>query len=112
MIVTKSTTGASFLPEKSRTHCEPCILGKQSCLLALSSSTPHSTSLLKLIHLDICGPFPVTTPHRKIYFVLFLNDASSVVDLQNLALRSDVWDAWRILKAKWELKTGKRIKWV
>ena len=50
------------------------------------------------------------TPHGKAYFVLFLDDALSIVNLQNLALQSDVWDVWRILKAKWELKTGKNIK--
>ena len=71
---------------------------------------PWSSKLLELIHVDICGPFPVTTPHGKFYFVLFLDDASSMVNLQNLALQSDVRDAWRILKAKWELKTGKKVK--
>jgi hypothetical protein len=52
------------------------------------------------------------TPHGKLYFALFLDDASSVVNLQNLALRSDVREAWRILKAKWELKMGKKVKQV
>ena len=50
------------------------------------------------------------TPHGKAYFVLFLDDALSIVNLQNLALQLDVWDVWRILKAKWELKTRKKIK--
>jgi len=106
----KSTTGASFLPGKSLTRCEPCIFGKQARLPAPTSTTPRSTELLDLIHVDICGPFPVATPHGKLYFVLFLDDASSIINLQNLALRSDVRDAWRILRAKWELKTGKRVK--
>ena len=106
----KSTTGASFSPGKPLTRCEPCIFGKQARLPAPTSSTPRSTELLQLIHVDICGPFPVATPHGKLYFVLFLDDASSVVNLQNLALRSDVRDAWRILRAKWELKTGKMVK--
>jgi len=78
-------------------------------LPAPTSSTPRCTKLLELIHVNICGPFPVATPHGKLYFVLFLDDASSVVNLQNLALRSDVRDAWRILRAKWELKTGRKV---
>jgi hypothetical protein len=110
LAILKSTTGVSFSPGEPLTRCEPCIFGKQARLPAPTSSTPRTTTLLELIHLDICGPFPVTTPHGKAYFVLFLDDASSVVNLQNLALRSDVRDAWRILKAKWELKTGKKIK--
>lgn len=106
----KSTTGASFLPGNSHTQCEPCILGKQAHLPAPTSPTLHSTELLELIHIDICGPFPVTTPHGKLYFMLFLDDASSMVNLQNLALRSNVRDAWRILRVKWELKMGKKVK--
>jgi hypothetical protein len=82
----KSTTGASFPPGKSFTHCEPCIFGKQAQLPAPTSTTLRSKELLELIHVDICSPFPVTTPHGKLYFVLFLEDASSVVNLQNLAL--------------------------
>ena len=110
LALVKSTTGASFVAGKPLTQCEPCIFGKQAGLPAPSSSTPHTTTLLELIHLNICGPFPITTPHGKAYFVLFLDDASSVINLQNLALCSDVRDAWRILKVKWELKTGKKIK--
>jgi len=75
--------------------------------LTWTSSTPRVTTLLKLIHLDIYGPFPVTAPHGKAYFVLCLDDASSVVSLQDLALQSDVTDAWRILKVKWELQRGR-----
>ena len=86
IVLLKSTTGASFLPGKSLVRCEPCIFGKQACLPAPTSTTPRSTTVLDLIHVDICGPFPVATPHGKLYFVLFLDDASSVVNLQNLAL--------------------------
>jgi len=62
-------------------------------LPAPSSSTPRTTTLLELIRLDICGPFPVTTPHGKAF--------------PTLALRSNVR---RVLKAKWGLKTGKRVE--
>ena len=86
MALLKSMTGASFLPGKSLTRCELCIFGKQACLPAPTSSMPWSSKLLELIHIDICGPFPVVTPHGKLYFVLFLDNASSVVNLQNLAL--------------------------
>ena len=110
MALLKSMTGALFLPGKSLTPCEPCIFWKQACLLVPTSSTPWSSEILELIHINICGPFLVATPHRKLYFVLFLDDASSMVNLQNLALRLDVRDAWRILKAKWELKTGEKVK--
>ena len=100
MALLKSTTGASFLPGKSLMQCKLCIFGKQARLPAPTSSMPRSSELLELIHIDICGPFPVVTPHGKLYFVLFLDDASSVVNLQNLALQSDVWAAWRILRVK------------
>ena len=62
--------------------------------------------IICIVTINICRPFPVTMPHGKTYFVLCLDDVPSVDNLQNLALRSDVPDAWRILKAKWELQSG------
>jgi len=87
IVLLKSTIGASFPPGKSLTRCEPCIFGKQACLLAPTpTSTLCSMELPDLIHVDICSLFLVGTPHGKLYFVLFLDDTFSIVNLQNLAL--------------------------
>jgi hypothetical protein len=105
----RSASGVSLAKTDRLSCCEPCIFGKQACSPAPTSSTPRTTDILELIHVDICGPFSVTTPHGKLYFVLFLDNASSVCNLQNLADRPQVRDAWRILKAKWEKKMDKKV---
>jgi hypothetical protein len=103
----KLTMGASFPPGKSLTHCELCIFRKQAQLPAPTSTTPHSKELLELIHVDICSPFSVTTPHGKLYFILFLEDASSIVTNQETATL--LWlslDALAVLehpKASWDV---------
>jgi hypothetical protein len=91
-------------------RCEPCILSKHAALphpIALCAQPP--TTLLELVHCDICGPFPVQTPHGKLYFIVFLDDASSVNNVQLLATRDQALEALQLVKAKWELKVGKKI---
>jgi hypothetical protein len=105
----RSTSGISVAQGDRLSRCEPCIFGKQARSPAPTSSTPRTTDILELIHVDICGPFPVATPHGKLYFALFLDDASSVSNLQNLSDRTQVRDTWRILKLKWEKKTSKKV---
>ena len=85
-----STLGASIPKGDRLSQCEPCIFGKQAQSPAPTSSTPRTTDLLELIHIDICGLFPVATPHGKLYFALFLDDASSMCNLQNLTDRTQV----------------------
>ncbi|KAG1876578.1 hypothetical protein DFJ58DRAFT_625286, partial [Suillus subalutaceus] len=55
-------------------RCEPCIITKHPCKPYLSSETPCATHMLNLIHSDLCGPFPITTPHGKHHFIIFLDD--------------------------------------
>ena len=106
----KSVTGAQFLAGDSLSRCEPCILGKHSRHPNPPSSRPRSTTLLELIHCDVCGPFPVETPHGKKYFVIFLDDCSSALNLQLLASKDQSFEAWCLLQAKWERKLGVKVQ--
>ena len=106
----KSTTGVHFVATDTVSRCEPCILGKHSRHPNPSSSHPRTTTLLELVHCDICGPFPVETPHGKQYFVIFLDDCSSALNLQPLASKDQAFEAWCLLQVKWERKTGLKIQ--
>jgi hypothetical protein len=66
--------------------------------------------MLELIHSDLCGPFPVSTPHGKLHFILFLDDHSNLLNLQLLATKDQALDAWRIIKARWENHSGRTVK--
>ncbi|KAJ3494865.1 hypothetical protein NLJ89_g10721 [Agrocybe chaxingu] len=105
----KSTTGVSFSPTDALSKCEPCIIGKHARSPAPSSVGPKTTKLLELIHCDLCGPFPVETPHGKRYFIIFLDDFSNVVNVQLLATKDQAFDAWLLVQAKWENKLGLKV---
>ena len=83
------------------TVCEPCILGKHA-----KSPHPPSTSRadrpLDLVHGDICGPFPVQTPHGKLYFIAFLDDHTHAVETHLLATRDQALEAFKLTHQKWE----------
>ena len=75
-----------------------------------SSKSPHAEHMLDLIHSDLCGPFPVRTPHAKLYFVIFLDDHTHLLNIQLLATKDQALEAWRIVKSLWENHTKRKVK--
>jgi hypothetical protein len=56
--------------------CEGCILGKHHVSNFPSKSNSHSIELLKLVHMDLCGPMQTPTHGGAKYFVVFIDDYS------------------------------------
>jgi len=105
----QSVKGVTFPPGDNLSKCEPCIIGKHARSPHPSSSTPKSTELLELVFCDLCGPFPVLTPHGKLYLVAFLEDSANILKVHCLASKDQSAEAFHITKASWERKTGKKI---
>lgn len=74
------------------------------------SKTPHAEHMLDLVHSDLCGPFPIQTPHTKLYFIVFLDNHMHLVNVQLLATKNQVLDAWQIIKDLWENHVEHRVK--
>ena len=85
----KSTSGIA-LGDAPFSVCEACIKGKHPRSPHPASSS-RALQLLDLLHSDICGPFPVRTPHSKLYFIIFMDDCSHALDLHLLASRDQAW---------------------
>ncbi|GIL87679.1 hypothetical protein Vretifemale_15713, partial [Volvox reticuliferus] len=70
--------------------CEPCILGKQT-----RDPFPTSESVtscpLELVHLDVCGPLPVSSKGHR-FFVTMLDDFTGISVVQPIKHKSDVFD--------------------
>ena len=81
----KSVKGVKFPPGDKLSKCEPCIIGKNARIPHPSSLTHKSTQLLELVHCDLCGPFPVPTPHGKLYLIAFLEDSANILKVFCLA---------------------------
>jgi hypothetical protein len=104
-----SVKGVKFSPDDKLSKCEPCIIGKHTRTPHPSSLTPKSTQLLELVHCDLCGPFPVLTPHGKQYLIAFLEDSANLLKVFCLARKDQSADAFQVMRANWERKTGKKI---
>ena len=68
--------------------CEPCIMGKQTRSMFPSSISEKSSTLLNLVHTDVCGPFSVPSAGGCKYFATFL-DHSGLSIVRALTEKSD-----------------------
>ena len=89
--------------------CEACIVGKHVRAPHLPSSS-WAGGPLEFVHCDIAGPFPVQTPHGKLYFIIFLDDHLHALDLQLLATRDQALLALEIIHPRWEKRFGHKLK--
>ena len=91
-------------------QCEACIMAKHPRKPYPPSSSPHAEHMLDLIHSDLCRPFPVRTPHAKLYFIMFLDDHTHLLNVQLLASKDQALGAWRIVKSLWENHSEHKVK--
>ena len=71
-------------------HCIPCIVGK-SPQRSYSYQGNRAGKIGELLHMDLCGPFPVQAPHGEKYFFNILDDKSNWGFTCGLRLKSDAF---------------------
>ena len=69
-----------------------------------------SLGVLKLIHTDICGPFPTTSWNGQQYFITFINNYSHYGYLYLIHEKSQALDVFKFYKVEVENQLGKKIK--
>lgn len=67
--------GAEQFEAAKQQICEPCIMAKQH-RMPFSASDTHSSKLLELVHMDLCGPLPEPSLGGAKYVATFLDDYS------------------------------------
>jgi hypothetical protein len=55
-------------------HCINCIKGKY--IKQIKKSAKRNVGILEIIHIDICGPFPIASMDGYDPFITFMNDYS------------------------------------
>ena len=73
-------------------QCEACIMAKHPQKPYSPSKSPQAEHILDLIHSDLYGPFFIRTPHAKLYFVVFLDDHTHLLNIQLLATKDQALD--------------------
>ena len=90
-------------------HCISCIIGKSP-----QKSYPYhgnrATAIGELLHMDLCGPFPVQAPHGEKYFFNILDDRSNWGFTFGLRLKSDAFSHYKATEAFLERSNGVVIK--
>ena len=97
--------GVSFDGPFLHDHCVPCLVGK-SPQHSYSHLGNRATKIGGLLHMDICGPFPVQAPHGEKYFLSILDDKSNWGFTSGLKLKSDAFSRYLSTEAFLEHSTG------
>ena len=83
--------------------CEACHLGKSHRAILPKKSTSRSTAPLELVHMDICGPFRVTSVGGARYWLLIVDDHCRYVYLRTMKDKTEAPSIFKAFKAYAEL---------
>ena len=108
MLSGRYATGITSTTKTMTSHCESCIIGKHP-----REPYPYrgnrAENPLDLIHIDICGPFPVPTPDKFHYFIAYLDDNTNLSHIDLLKKKSEALASWIALCTRWERLTGRTV---
>ncbi|KMQ89570.1 retrovirus-related gag-pol polyprotein [Lasius niger] len=86
----KRINGIKIMDCGIKEQCETCLKSKLTRLPFPKSSENESTSVLDLIHTDVCGPMRTRSPSGKRYMITFIDDYSKYTIIYLLNQKSEV----------------------
>lgn len=92
-----------------KTICEPCIFGKQA-RGPFPSSPTKTTAAMDLLHMDLCGPMPVTSVGGGNYLLGVWDDYSGNAAAIPVPSKAHAGAAAAILAQEWRAATGRPLK--
>lgn len=101
----------SDLKASATETCEPCLMGKQLRKPFQTSSTVSSKPL-QLVHMDVCGPMPVTSIGGARYLATFLDDFSKFSVVRPIASKAEVSGVTREILTQFETQLNTRVQTV
>lgn len=90
--------------------CIPCIEGKQVRKPFKSLKYHKATSLLELIHTDVCGPMSTISFKGNKYFLIFIDDYTRYIFVYCMSSKTEVKSKFCEFQSLVERQTGKKIK--
>lgn len=107
-IIKMLATGVNFLDQEKSEQYVSCLTGKM-CRAPFKEKR-RVTTLLELIHSDLCGPMETIAFGGYRYFLTLIDDYSRKVFVYFLKNKSQVPDIFEVFKAMVENKNGQTIK--
>jgi hypothetical protein len=90
-------------------YCIDCIKGKYTKQVKKYEAT-QSAGVLEIIHMNICGPFPIKCVNGFDSFITFTDDFSRYDYIYPIKERSEALDKFKIFKAEFENQPNIKIK--
>ncbi|CAJ2637099.1 unnamed protein product [Trifolium pratense] len=90
--------------------CDGCLIGKQSRNTFNKSLPMRSSSVLGVVHSDVCGPFDVNSLGGNRYFLTFVDEYSRKIWLYLLKTKDEAFEIFKNFKVLVEKQSGKSIK--
>jgi transposase InsO family protein len=100
--------GLNLGNEMELNFCEACVRAKHRSPF-LKASQNRATSVLKLVHLDLCGPFSTESYGGKRYFMAITDDKSRKIFVYFLRHKNEALSHIKEFKARAERETGRRL---
>ena len=98
-------TGVSYEGTFDKSHCIPCLIGKQPQRPFLHNGR-RATTIGELLHVDICGPFPTLTAQKHTSFITILDDCSNFGHVGLLRKRNDTFQFYYLYDNRSLARTG------
>ena len=70
----------------------------------------HATTILEIIHTDVCGPFSAASTAKHRYYVIFVDDFSHMCWIFFMQKKSKKYSMFCEFKALVEKESGKQVK--
>lgn len=105
----KSHAGIDFT-EIDKTKCIACVKGKQSRKPFKNHADTRATSVLELVHSDLCGPMSETSFQGNRYALIFVDDFSRMISVYFISSKSEVKETFCTFQALVERQTNAKIK--
>ena len=77
---------------------------------SFKSKTYTSKGILKIVHIDLCGPTDVQSYKGDKYIMLFVDDYSRMITIMFLKQKFDDFQMFKWYLARFEKETGKSLK--
>lgn len=106
-------TKLGLLPSKlhdDRNKCETCVKTKLITRKPFGNVNRSSSTLLELIHIDICDLHGKLTRGGKRYFITYIDDFAKYASIYLLRIKEEALDKFKIFKAEVENVLNGKIK--
>lgn len=101
--------GLPYLEEYNEV-CEGCQYGKQHKESFLKKQAWRNTSLLELVHVDLCGLMKNESITGNKYFMLLVDNCTRMMWMYFLRYKLEAFNCFKKFKTMIELQSGLKVK--